>query len=267
MYNYYYMDKQYEPQWSNYLNQFDISNNYFNKISLDTGKFCVIVEPRIHANLILVIKNFLYLLQTKNWGLIIFHSSKNINYLKTKLDGISNIIFINVTEDNLNVMQYNQLLFSTQFWNILKSYKCKHALIFQTDTLLLNDNIDDFINYDYIGAPWSKQLEWKKDIFSNINIGNGGLSLRNVDKMIKILETYPNNIMMRFNEDAYFSYFCLKEKYNIPSIEVAMKFSVETIYYENPCGVHKPLLYMFPNRESYIKLLSKRFNIQHSHEY
>jgi hypothetical protein len=132
-------------------------------------------------------------------------------------------------------------------------------LIFQTDTLLLNDNIDDFINYDYIGSPWSKDLQWKKNIFENVHIGNGGLSLRNVDKMIKILETYPNNIMMRFNEDGYFSYFCVKEKYNIPSIEVAMKFSVETIYYENPCGIHKPLLSIFPNKESYIKLLSKRF--------
>ena len=253
------MDNQYEPYWCNYLNQFDISNNYFNKISIDTDKFCVIVEPRIHANLILVIKNFMFLLQNKNWGLIIFHSSKNINYLKTNLDGIKNIIFINVTEDNLTIGQYNQLFYSTKFWNILKSYNCKYSLIFQTDTLLLNDNIDDFINYDYIGAPWSKDLQWKKNIFENVHIGNGGLSLRNVDKMIKILETYPNNILMSSNEDCYFSYFCLNEKYNIPSIEVAMKFSIETIYYENPCGIHKPFLSIFPNKESYIKLLSKRF--------
>lgn len=255
------MDKQYEPYWSNYLNQFDISNSYFNNISIDTNKFCVIVEPRIHPNLILVIKNFMYLLQNKKWGLIIFHSSKNINYLNTNLHGIKNIIFNNITEDNLNVEQYNKLLYSTKFWNILQLYNCKHALIFQTDTLLLNDNIDDFIKYDYIGAPWSKKLEWKKDIFENIDIGNGGLSLRNVDTMIKILEIYPNNYMMRFNEDGYFSYFCVKEKYNIPSIEVAMKFSIETIYYENPCGIHKPIISLFPNKESYIKLLSKRFNM------
>ena len=66
------MNSEYEPYWSDYLKQFDIDNKYFN-ITTNTNKFCVIIEPRIEPNLLLVIKNFMFLLQNKNWGLIIFH--------------------------------------------------------------------------------------------------------------------------------------------------------------------------------------------------
>ena len=89
--------------------------------------------------------------------------------------------------------------------------------------------------------------------------GNGGLSVRNVDKMLAITENNMNEI--NINEDVFFSLFCLKKNYKLPSLEEAMKFSVETIYYENPCGLHKPWLSVFPSNEAYIKMLSKRFNI------
>jgi hypothetical protein len=255
------MDKEYEPYWSNYLKQFDISNDNFKNIKNITDKFCIIIEPRIHTNLILVIKNFMFLLQNKDWGLIIFHSNKNKNFLKSKLYDIPNIIYINITEDNLTIHEYNQLFYSKNLWNILKDKGCKHALFFQTDTLLLKDNVDDFIKYDYVGAPWNKNLPWRKsNLFYNVEVGNGGLSLRNVDIMIKILDKYSNDSMMRFNEDGFYSYYCVIEKYNIPSLENAMKFSVETIYYDSPCGLHKPWLSFFPNKNSYINML----NIKHT---
>ena len=44
-----------------YLQQFDLPASQFQNILKDTNKFCVIVEPRKHSLLGLVIKNFMYL--------------------------------------------------------------------------------------------------------------------------------------------------------------------------------------------------------------
>ena len=63
-------------------NQFDLSFNYFQNIPSNTDKYCVIIEPREHSMLIKVIKNFMYLLQNKGWGLIIIHGSDNKKFLK-----------------------------------------------------------------------------------------------------------------------------------------------------------------------------------------
>lgn len=54
-------------------------------------------------------------------------------------------------------------------------------LIFQTDSILCANsrrNLNEYLEYDWIGAPWSKQSRWG---------GNGGLSLRRVSAMIDVL--------------------------------------------------------------------------------
>lgn len=259
------MNIKFEPYWSNYLKQFDISSSHFQHIPFTTHKYCVIIEPRKLDILPLVIKNFMYLLQKKGWGLIIFHGNQNESFLKSHLKNIPNIIYSNLNQDNLTIEQYNHLLVNPQFWDFLLKQGCNHALIFQTDTLLFKDNIDDFIEYDYIGAPW------KYPFIHGLEIGNGGLSLRNVAKMLEILNKFNYNHILNLykqnngqlnrgvlNEDIFFSYACLIEKMNIPNIDIAKKFSVETIYYHDPCGIHKPILEYFPDKFDFINLLSKR---------
>ena len=236
----------YEPQWSEYLKQFDIPSSHFQNIPAMTHKYCVIVEPRKMDIFPLVVKNFMYLLQNKGWGLIIFHGTRNGEFIKSHLENIPNIVFENLGLENLTIQQYNHLLVHPPFWNFLVAQGCKHALIFQTDTLLLKDNIDDFLEYDYIGAPWKQ--EWVR----GLTVGNGGLSLRNVDVMLRIIHTMGYNRVYDlykrnggilntggFNEDIFFSYassFITK----IPTVEIARQFSVETIFYDDPCGLHKP---------------------------
>lgn len=66
---------------------------------------------------------------------------------------------------------------------------------FQTDSIILSENkekINSFLQYDYVGAPWTNQ-----------NIGNGGLSLRNKNKMIEIIQHKPT--IYNQNEDIFFS--------------------------------------------------------------
>ena len=54
-------------------------------------------------------------------------------------------------------------------------------LVFQTDSILCANsqhNLNEYLEYDWIGAPWSKTSRWG---------GNGGLSIRRVSAMIDIL--------------------------------------------------------------------------------
>jgi len=223
------------PLWNTHLKKYDVSWEYFQYIVSpnQTQNFCVIVEPRQMEELPLVIKNFMYLLQHKNWGLIVVHGTQNEDFIKSRLKGWKNVVFHNLNVENLSLHDYNSLMLNCDFWNTIRGYGCKKALVFQTDTLLLKNNIDDFLEYDYVGAPWTHSC------FSGVLVGNGGLSLRDTEKMILITEKYTNDV---HNEDTFISYCCSLEGFNVPSLEIAKGFSVESVFYENPMGLHKPIL-------------------------
>lgn len=249
------MDSSYEPHWSDYLKQFvDLSDIYFKCIPNDTNKFCVIVEPRCHSLLEGVLKNFMYLLAPKGWGLIIFHGTQNETFIKDITKDWSNLYLINLNKENLTVSEYNQLLYSRDFWILLQKIGCEYSLIFQTDVILLKSNVDDFLCYDYVGAPWNPLLPWCFN--KTLPGGNGGFSLRNVNAMLECLSTFHFNPNM--NEDGFFSFACQKLSKKMPDITISSHFSVESFFYNDPIGLHKPLLNYFPEGE-YEKLLSKRF--------
>ena len=114
------------------------------------------------------------------------------------------------------------------------------------------------MQYDYIGAPWRVKQDAYVDPFGNHQrVGNGGFSLRNTQIMIDIIKKH-GNVNTFNNEDIYFSMLCLLHKYNVPTIDVAKTFSLETLFYHDPCGIHKPFLHEFPPNE-YKRILSKRF--------
>lgn len=119
---------------------------------------------------------------------------------------------------------YSRLLTSPAFWRFLNA---DHVLIFQTDSVLCSLSpwsVHDFLQYDYVGAPWQVSYE-------GVNIGNGGLSLRKVDTMLHITRTFACNDSE--HEDLYFSR-ALKQMQDagqrvaLPSVAVASNFAYET---------------------------------------
>lgn len=85
------------------------------------------------------------------------------------------------------------------------------VLIFQTDTLLLKGDskgkggILDFIDYDYIGAPWHVTANAGSNIWLRRTqrhgglregVGNGGLSLRDVPTMLRIAQKFGCDILI-----------------------------------------------------------------------
>jgi hypothetical protein len=221
----------YEPYWSDYLAQFNLPATAFQAIPAKTDRYCVIVEPRSHPLLGPVLRNFMALLQHKGWGLIIFHGLENEAFAREQVARWPNVIFQSLGVSNLAVMEYSALCRSVDFWSRLRALGCKHALIFQTDALLFRDNVDEYLQYDYVGAAWPDK--WG---------GNGGLSLRSVDKMLEILEKYKDN-NMRVPEDVYFCRGCAYFGHLAPNT-VAAQFSVESITdgVIHPTGTHKPLI-------------------------
>lgn len=250
------MNPEYEPHWSKYLQQFaNLPASEFQRIRRDTNKFCVIVEPRCHRLLIPVIKNFMYLLQDKGYGLILYHGTDNEQFLRDGLAGWPDTVhYVQMGCSNLSIPVYNILFKSTSFWEKLLSLGCEHALFFQTDVVLFKDNIDDYLDYDYIGAPWKIKYDYP---FGRHEIGNGGFSLRRVEKMLHIVKNNNTN-EHNCNEDGYFGFRCLRNGYKLPSCDVASTFSVETIYHPDPCGLHKPWLSEFPSHEAYAQMMSRR---------
>lgn len=161
--------------------------------------------------------------------------------------------------ENITSNDYSDILCSPIFWELLIGIGCKHSLIFQVDTVLLKDSIDEFLEYDYVGAPWC--VRWL-----GLDMGNGGLSLRNTQVMLDITLQCPRSVNTYFgvrylmNEDIFFSFHLAQiQTAKLPSIEEASRFSVETVFHDDPCGMHQPHIDKFPNREAFTQMLSKRY--------
>jgi hypothetical protein len=110
------------------------------------------------------------------------------------------------------------------------------CIIVQPDGFLLNGNLwtDEFLNYDYIGAPWPIDLvdavlinKYKKPPVGTPWIGNGGFSLRSK----KILEEASKFPWPGGPEDNFFCFDLRDHMEKIgmkyPSIELGSKFSME----------------------------------------
>ena len=94
-----------------------------------------------------------------------------------------------------SIRGYNRLLLKPSFYKRYSNYK--YILICQLDVWIFKDELAYWCsqNYDYIGAPFLLEndmyFRYKKTPADYPNakfkVGNGGLSLRNVSTMIKVL--------------------------------------------------------------------------------
>lgn len=175
---------------------------------------CAIVETKHTDDLFQIICEHLFYLP-ENTKLYFFGSNKTA-YIKELLDCEFIEVDVNSIED------YNQLLKSVSFW---ETFKEDRILIFQKDSMLLRKGIEDFYEYDYIGASWH---------FAPF-VGNGGLSLRNPKAMIDCI----NKISITTNnEDIYFGFSLPLLGYKVAPVHIANKFSVETKFYLGSLGYH-----------------------------
>lgn len=219
----------------------------FQKINKYNKYTAIIVEPRRHAALLFVLKNFLTNLSNE-WNIIIFHGRLNSNYvnniISNKLPNYKErISTINLNINNLKPTEYSFLFKQLFFYNKIPT---ETFLVFQTDTILFEKNknlINNFLKYDYVGAPWKLSPNGINNF-----VGNGGLSLRKKSKMIEIIQKDID--IINIAEDVYFS--CSnKVKLFKPTQQEAKLFAVEYIFSKDTFGSHKPWIIQKRHPEFY----------------
>lgn len=198
----------------------------------------IIVEPREHAALEFVLKNFQENLP-KEWQFVVFHGNKNIEYTREICDRVfepGRVKMVNLGVDNLDWGGYIELFRDDLLYSNIPT---EIFLVFQTDAIICSqfkEKLNEFLSYDYVGAPWL-----------NGTVGNGGLSLRRKSKMLEILEkckiTKDANDKY-IGEDAYFSFACEGVEMNKPTAEHAKNFSIETVHHDKSFGIHNAFRYL-----------------------
>jgi hypothetical protein len=169
-----------------------------------------------------------------------------------------------------NIQSYNRLMLSAEFYGRFLSYR--YLLLYQLDALVFRDELLDWCRrgYDYIGAPWRIEIEfgsawqewvwtWKQRLATWLNckeekfglygpceiifkrkVGNGGLSLRRVERFHTLCQRYAARIEAylkmavehpAYNEDAFWSIELNRywSRLRIPGWQTALAFSVEQL--------------------------------------
>ncbi|CZR58935.1 related to MNN4 Regulates the mannosylphosphorylation [Phialocephala subalpina] len=215
-----------------------------------SNKAAVIVETRFRTNLVPLILHFSSVLGP-TWPILIYTSPESVGqfsssaalarYLKMGIIQVrmlpQEVLFTN--SDSVNA-------FMTKKWLWEDLEPAEHILIFQSDSMLCANaarSVDDYFQYDFVGAP----------IAAGLGVGyNGGLSLRKRSTTLRVLEEWDweetKTEKVRFEDQWYYDRMLKlqKEDYSedgaqieLPSMEVARTFSVETIDYPHPLGVHQ----------------------------
>lgn len=153
---------------------------------------------------------------------------------------------------------YNKLVLDANFYRRFSTYT--YLLIYQLDAYVFKDELLDWAakGYDYIGAPWlplhqctrnwkiavkryfhrlfHHSLELRRWKYIEFEVGNGGLSLRKVDKMIQVTHHYRKVIAALladnqpfYPEDVLLFVEIRDRKYRLstPDYQEAMHFSLE----------------------------------------
>lgn len=190
------------------------------------------------------------------WKCIIITTEKQREYYNKELGGAVDIWTHPLLDEvGFDLNTYNDILQDEGVWQKLVDYGIKKVLVVQDDGMLLRPGVEDFLSYDYVGAPWADAPENQsiKDAFGGRNylVGNGGFSVRSVDAMLRICKahkhdkyhTFYHNIN-RIPEDVWFVEHLLEDNTSkLPTVEQASYFSVEQVLNSKSIGFHKFWLY------------------------
>lgn len=196
----------------------------------------VLVEFRTTDMLVTVVHNVNHHIPS-TWPIQIFHGKENENFIKTSTLApllASGKIFLTRMEQVYGKSRTNELLTSSNFWQRVRGEK---ILFFQIDSIMCSNSphkITDFLQYDYIGAPWDPS--WFA--FSKVDfVGNGGFSLRSRSKILALLASMPYN--RNIPEDVWYGLNLRRVNGSVAPMNIAKTFAVESIYYDRPVGIHR----------------------------
>lgn len=123
---------------------------------------------------------------------IIFSHPKSLdltNFLRA-CEGFKNCSFMSFDDKNfIGVRSYSNLLCQREFYEKFSQFR--FMLIYQLDAYAFADELQHWCEkgFDYIGAPWFKNFDQSgKETEFLPYAGNGGFSLRNVQKILQVMD-------------------------------------------------------------------------------
>jgi len=250
-------------------------NNFINNIENGNNKnTALIIEPRDLNNIEFVINDTKQKLGD-NW-IIVFYCGKGLkDKWSTIFNNSESIEIRELDTNNFTSLEYSDFMKSKELWSSLYG---EYVLTFQLDTFIVNEkpyDIDYFINMNksYIGGNMNYLwFELVKQNIYNIHINqdnhcnfNGGLSLRKINDMIKIIDVFGvqetrkeiSNNMLQYAEDVYFTVGCYKLGLPVGDNEESQHFALHTIWKENYFGLHNPSEIIINNLDTIKKHFSK----------
>ena len=166
-----------------------------------------------------------------------------------KTEDCPEYIILDKCDEMDTYFNYNNYVFR----NLYNHIETSHCLVIQYDSWIIHPELwnDDWLQYDYIGAPWAIRenayIAWHSN--ERVRVGNGGFSLRS-KKLLGIPSLCDLPLTQEqgfYNEDGniccYYRVAFLSEGIEYAPLEVAVKFSFETPIEENfnvkTFGFHK----------------------------
>lgn len=214
-------------------------------------------------------------LQPGAWACNVVCCSDNLEFFKDALapfDKANTVRYTSsVPNTKFDLDDYNNMFKDATFWKMWQSYK--RVLVIQDDGMLIRPGLEKSpcFHCDYVGAPWKASLQGNDVLGAILKgrlVGNGGLSLRNPNVMMRVCEMYASqknylNVQTACQqepEDVFFS----RLVHNVPSVEVAARFSSEQILCHESLGFHKPWPYHAPENlvEYFNSALAPQFQIK-----
>lgn len=136
----------------------------------------------------------------------------------------------------LSTEQYSKFIIE----DLYKYIDTEYVLIIQYDGFILNPDSwsDDFLKYDYIGAPWFvagwsvKNFDFPKNLVGKLVVGNGGFCLRSKKFLSVCSKLFKEDKIKRYHpEDVSLCVWNREllenEGINFAPVEIAKNFSFE----------------------------------------
>ena len=144
----------------------------------------------------------------------------------------SNIEYIPIPVMN-NIADYNRMIIE----NLHKYFQTSHCLLVQPDSFVVDSDLwkNEFLQFDYIGAPWSEKLQVNPSLILNMKknrVGNGGFSLRSRKLVESTAKINFESLNFPFkNEDIIICHYLYEQMIDngirFATPEIAAKFSME----------------------------------------
>ena len=168
--------------------------------------------------------------------LLITHEERNLDHLGIKV----------VHVEKLDYKGYNYYV----LYHLKDVINTEYCLLVQNDGYVLRPDkwSNDFLKYDYIGAPWPKDEHYSAD-GTNVRVGNGGFSFRSkklLNAFTDLKLEFTDKGTGYFHEDGaicvYYRSELIKYGLKYAPVEVASKFSRELLCEDSekyPFGFHR----------------------------